>query len=109
MKTSLWSIWTARIAFISTLLSVLLIGATGYLHNASTVIHPSQIQALWIVDVVLGTLLAAAAGWVVRRAHAGRGLAERACRDGEASLQVLLNEVEDYAVFTLDTQGTVVS
>jgi PAS domain S-box-containing protein len=109
MKTSLWSIRTARIALIFTFLSAFLIGAAAYFRNASTVNYPSQLQALWIIDVVLGTLLAAAAGWVVRRAHAGRGLAERACRDGEASLQVLLNEVEDYAVFTLDTQGTVVS
>jgi PAS domain S-box-containing protein len=54
-------------------------------------------------------LIAAMAGWMVPRDYAARGRAEAAFLQSEDQLRILIDGVQDYAIFTLDPQGTVVS
>jgi PAS domain S-box-containing protein len=62
-----------------------------------------------ILGTVLGLSIAAAAGWSVRRDNLRRGLAEEALRDSEEKYRMLLDGVQDYAIFMLDPQGQVAS
>ncbi|MGA3306940.1 MAG: CHASE3 domain-containing protein [Stellaceae bacterium] len=62
-----------------------------------------------LFGTLLGLLITAAAGWIVQRDSARRGIAEQAFRDGEEKYRTLLYEVQEYAVFTLDTQGRVLT
>src|ERR1700733_14538913 len=68
-----------------------------------------QSRAILIFGTLLGLLITAAAGWMVQRDSARRGLAEQAFRDGEEKYRTLLYEVQEYAVFTLDPQGRVLT
>jgi PAS domain S-box-containing protein len=62
-----------------------------------------------ILGTVLGLLIAASAGWNVQRDSIKRGLAEEALRDQEEKYRVLLDGVQDYAIFTIDPHGVVAS
>ncbi len=62
-----------------------------------------------IVGVLMGILVAGAASWRVRRASSRRGLAEVALRDSEENYRMLLNGIQDYAIFMLDPEGRIVS
>jgi PAS domain-containing protein len=68
-----------------------------------------QTKTVLILGTVLGVLIAAAAGWSVKRDSSGGKLAAEELRHCEEKYQMLLDEVQDYAIFMLDTQGMVVS
>jgi PAS domain S-box-containing protein len=71
--------------------------------------HLGQIKIVLILGPVLGLLTAAAAGWSVRRDNARRGLAKAALRDSEDKYRMLLDGLQDHAIFMLDPRGQVVS
>ncbi|HVS90113.1 MAG TPA: PAS domain S-box protein [Candidatus Acidoferrum sp.] len=79
------------------------------LRNADAKRHLGQTKAVLILGTVLGLLIAAGAGWGVQRDSSGRGLAEEALRDSEEKYRMLLDEVQDYAIFMLDPRGRIVS
>ena len=54
-------------------------------------------------------LIAVVAGWIVQRDRAARGRAEAALLESEERFRILVGGVQDYAIFSLDPQGTVVS
>jgi PAS domain S-box-containing protein len=62
-----------------------------------------------ILGAVLGLSIAVAAGWSVRRDDSRRGIAEEALRASEENYRMLLDGVQDYAIFMLDPQGRVAS
>src|ERR1700680_3643350 len=64
-----------------------------------------QIKAVLILGVVVGLLIAVAAGWSVQRENSRRGVAEEGFRASEEKLKLLLDGVQDYAIFMLDPQG----
>src|SRR6202049_985984 len=68
-----------------------------------------QIKAVLALGVVLGLLIAIAAGWSVQRENSRRGLAEEGFRVSEEKFRLLLDGVQDYAIFMLDPQGQVAS
>ena len=68
-----------------------------------------QTKTVLILGTVLGLVIAVAAGWSVQRHNSRRGLAEEALRDSEEKYRILLDGVQDYAIFMLDPQGRVAS
>ena len=62
-----------------------------------------------ILGAVLGLSIAVAAGWSVRHDDSRRGIAEEALRAGEEKYRMLLDGVQDYAIFMLDPRGRVAS
>jgi PAS domain S-box-containing protein len=79
------------------------------LRNADATRRLGQTQTALILGSVLGLLIAAAAGWSVQRESSRRGLTEEALLDSEDKFQMLLSEVQDYAVFMLDPRGQILS
>src|ERR1700730_17739095 len=77
-------------------------------HEADSRRRLAQTKTVLILGSILG-LLIAVEGWRVRSDRSGDGLAEEALRDSEEKYRMLLDEVEDYAIFMLDPQGMVVS
>jgi diguanylate cyclase (GGDEF)-like protein/PAS domain S-box-containing protein len=71
--------------------------------------HLGQAKIILIVGTLLGTLIAGIAGWTALRDSGRRGRAEAALRDSEEKYRMLLDGVEDYAIFMLDPQGHVAS
>lgn len=53
--------------------------------------------------------LALGSAWSVLRGNSGRGQVEEALRDSEEKYRMLLDGVQDYAIFMLDPRGQVVS
>jgi PAS domain S-box-containing protein len=68
-----------------------------------------QSRLALFLGIGLGVLIAAAAGWSVQRDSSERDLAEKKLRENEEHCRTLLDEVQDYAMFMLDPQGTVVT
>jgi PAS domain S-box-containing protein len=68
-----------------------------------------QTKTVLIFGTVLCLVIAAAAGWSVQRDNSQRGLAEEALQDCEEKYRVLLDGVQDYAIFMMDRQGRVAS
>jgi len=68
-----------------------------------------QTKTVLIFGTALGTLIAAAAGWSLKRGSSRGELAGAALRDSEEKYQMLLDEIQDYAIFLLDPQGMVIS
>ena len=58
---------------------------------------------------VLGFLVAGVAVWSAQRDNSARHIAELSLRDSDEKYPMLLNDVQDYAIFMLDPVGTVVS
>src|ERR1700731_1093333 len=79
------------------------------LRNADAQRRLGQTKIVLILGTVLFLLIAAAAGWSVQRDTSGRGLTEEALRDSEERYRMLLDGVQDYAIYMLDPQGQVVS
>ena len=79
------------------------------LRNADAKRRLFQTKIVLILGTGLGVLIAAAAAWSVQRDSSVRELAEKALRESEVQSRTLLDEVQDYAIFMLDPQGTVVS
>ena len=68
-----------------------------------------QVQSVLVLGTVLGLLIAGAAGWSLQHRNIGRGQAEEALRDSEEQYRMLLDGVQDYAIFMMDPQGRIVS
>jgi PAS domain S-box-containing protein len=66
-------------------------------------------KLILVFGTVLGLLIALSAAWTVLREDSGRGLVEEALRDSEEKYRMLLDGVQDYAIFMLDPRGQVVS
>jgi PAS domain S-box-containing protein len=79
------------------------------LRDATTHRRLTNTKAVLTFGSVLGLLIAAVAGWSVKREGKARGLAEAALRESEETYRMLLDGVQDYAIFMLDTRGKVVS
>ncbi|HMI52214.1 MAG TPA: PAS domain S-box protein [Candidatus Saccharimonadales bacterium] len=68
-----------------------------------------QTKTILILGTVLGLVIAAAAVWSVKRNNSQRGHAEKALQDSEEKYRLLLDGVQDHAIFMLDPQGRVAS
>ncbi len=68
-----------------------------------------QSRAILVVETFLGLLIAGATGLLARRDSGARVQAERSLQDSEEKYRMLLDGVQDYAIFMLDLQGRVVS
>ncbi|HXN23767.1 MAG TPA: PAS domain S-box protein [Candidatus Dormibacteraeota bacterium] len=79
------------------------------LRNADAKQRLGQTQTVLILGTVLGLLIAFAVGWIAQRDHAARGIAEAAFLESEERFRILVEGVQDYAIFRLDPRGTVVS
>ena len=79
------------------------------LRESETKRRIGQTRTELILGTVLGVVIAAAAGWSVQRENSRRGLAEEDLRNSEGEFQMLLDGVQDYAIFLLDLRGNVVS
>ncbi len=69
----------------------------------------SQTKTVLILGTFLSLLIVSAAGWSVQSDSNKRGLAEEALRDQEEKYRLLIDGVQDYAIFTLDPHGRVLS
>jgi PAS domain S-box-containing protein len=79
------------------------------LRNTDATRRLGQNKAVLIFGTFLGLLIVAAAGWSVQRDSSRRGHAEDALRESEESYRMLLDGVQNYAIFMLDPLGRVVS
>ena len=68
-----------------------------------------QTRMILIVGTLLGILIAGLAAWSAVRDSATRATAEEALQQSEEKYRMLLDGVQDYAIFMLDPRGTVVS
>jgi len=68
-----------------------------------------QTKVAVTLGTVLGLLIAAASGWSVQRDNSRPELAEEGLRISEENYRLLLDGVQDYAIFRLDPHGRVVS
>ncbi|MGB6979917.1 MAG: PAS domain S-box protein, partial [Candidatus Acidiferrales bacterium] len=69
----------------------------------------AQSKTILILGIIVGLFFVAAAGWSVKRDSVQRGLAEEALEGSKEQYRMLLDGVQDYAIFLLDTEGKVVS
>ncbi len=69
----------------------------------------AQSKTVLILGTVLGLLITAAAGWNVQRGISRRRRAEEALKRSEEDYRMLLDGVEDYAIFMLGPQGEIVT
>jgi PAS domain S-box-containing protein len=79
------------------------------LRNADTKLRLRQNKMVVIFGTLLGLFIAGAAGWSTQRDNSARGRAEGAFRDSEEKYRMLLDGVQDYAIFLLDPRGRVVN
>jgi PAS domain S-box-containing protein len=79
------------------------------LRSADAKRRVEQTKITLLLGTTLGLLIALFAGWSVLRENSGRGLVEDALRDSEENYRMLLDGVQDYAIFMLDPRGQVVS
>jgi PAS domain S-box-containing protein len=68
-----------------------------------------QTTIVLILGTALGLLIAATAGWSAQRDSSERRATAEALRDSEEKYRMLLDGVQDYAIFMLDPRGEVVS
>jgi CHASE3 domain sensor protein len=69
----------------------------------------AQTKTVLILGTFLSLAIAVAASWSVQPDNSRRGLAEETLRDSEEKYRLLLDGVQDYAIFMLDQQGRVAS
>ncbi len=69
----------------------------------------AESKTVLILGTVLGLLITAAAGWIVQRDISRRRRAEEALKRSEEDYRMLLDGVEDYAIFMLGPQGEIVT
>jgi len=79
------------------------------LRNAETTRRVGWSKATLIFGAVLGMLIVAAAGWSAQRGSSRDELAKEAFRESEERYRMLLDGVQDYAIFMLDARGQIVS
>jgi PAS domain S-box-containing protein len=78
--------------------------------SASAKRRLGQTKTALFLGTILGLLIATAAtGWSVQLISSGRRLVEETLRHCENRYRMLLDEVQHYAIFTLDSRGMVVS
>ena len=70
---------------------------------------PARPTSILILGTVLGLLITGAAGWSVQRDSSRRARAEEALRRSDERYRMLLDGVQDYAIFMMDPQGQIVS
>ena len=68
-----------------------------------------QTKTVLIFGAVVALLITAAAGLSVQRDSSRRGLAEEALRESEERYRMLLDGVQNYAIFMMDPRGQIVS
>ncbi len=71
--------------------------------------YERQLKLLLIVGLSLGLLFASAAVWSGEVANSKRAQVYGALKDSEDKLRLLLDGMQDYAIFMLDAEGRVVS
>ncbi|MGD0735898.1 MAG: PAS domain S-box protein [Terracidiphilus sp.] len=69
----------------------------------------NQTRIILVVGTLLGILIAGLAAWSAVRDSTRRAGAEEALQQSEEKYRMLLDGVQDYAIFMLDPRGTVVS
>jgi PAS domain S-box-containing protein len=79
------------------------------LRTAVTERDISDIKLNLIVGTILGMLMVGVAGWAMLRDDFKRAEVEEALRDSEEKYRMLLNGVENYAIFMLDPRGQVMT
>jgi PAS domain S-box-containing protein len=79
------------------------------LRTAATDHDRNQTQLILIVGTLLGILIAGLAAWSAIRDSTKRATAEEALQQREETYRMLLDGVQDYAIFMLDPRGAVVS
>jgi diguanylate cyclase (GGDEF)-like protein/PAS domain S-box-containing protein len=79
------------------------------LRNADINRRFRQTKMVLIFGTVLGLLIVAVAGWSAQRDNSKRGRAEGALGDSEEKYRMLVDGVQNYAIFMLDPLGQVVS
>jgi PAS domain S-box-containing protein len=76
---------------------------------AATDHQRNQTEVFLIFGTLLGILVAGFAAWTAVRDSSKRAAAEEALQQSEEKYRMLLDGVQDYAIFMLDPRGTVVS
>jgi PAS domain S-box-containing protein len=79
------------------------------LRDASAKQRLGQNKVVLILGTVLGLLIVSAAAWSAQHDRSGRGLAEEALGDSEEKYRLLLDGIQDYAIFMLDPHGLIIS
>jgi PAS domain S-box-containing protein len=79
------------------------------LRNADTERRSRQNNAVLILGTVLGVFIVAFVGWRVQHENFKRGIAEKALQDSQEQYRMLLDGVQEYAIFMLDAQGRIVT
>ena len=79
------------------------------LRMASADREREETRMILIVGTLLGILVAGLAAWSAVRDSTRRATAEEALQQSEEKYRMLLDGVQDYAIFMLDPRGTVVS
>jgi PAS domain S-box-containing protein len=69
----------------------------------------AQAKAALVLGTLMGLFTAAFAVWSVQRDSSGRALAAEKLRESEEKYRSLIDGVQDYAIFTLDPGGKVIS
>ncbi len=64
---------------------------------------------LLFLGTVLGLVITVTAAWSVLRDNSRRGLAERALRDSEKQYRMLLDGIQDNAIFMMDPDGRIMN
>jgi PAS domain S-box-containing protein len=77
--------------------------------NANAERRFRQTKAAIILGSCLGMLIVVVANWIVIRDYAARRRAEAAVLESEERFRILVGGVQDYAIFTLDPHGKVVT
>jgi PAS domain S-box-containing protein len=110
MKTKLSLIRTMQFGFGAALAILLVVGVVALLQrNLDTERRLLEAWTALGLGSVVALLIAGLAGWIVPRTYAARGRADGAFLKSEDQLRILIEGVQDYAIFMLDPQGTVVS
>jgi PAS domain S-box-containing protein len=79
------------------------------LRNADAERRFRQTKVALSFGSALALLIAGVAGWLVPRAYAARQRTQLELLSSEERIRILIEGVQDYAIFILDPQGTVVS
>jgi len=79
------------------------------LRDANAKRRLDQTRGVLILGTLLGLFVAVAAGWTVQRDSSQRLFAEESLRESEERYRMLLDGVEDYAIYVMDPQGQILS
>jgi PAS domain S-box-containing protein len=79
------------------------------LRDAETERDRNQTRTILIIGTLLGILVAGFAAWSALRDSSKRTAAEEALQQSEEKYRMLLNGVQDFAIFMLDPHGQVAS